>query len=231
MLTLNKRKVKNQKNNESFSRVYSCSLNSKTLSNKVCVRTMISSKSFYAIRALFTEITCYKHYTKFIIFSPIIVILYDCLFHNFIISHIYTYLLIYIPVMLWRRITMCLFTDAHYICELLWNIYYKKETCIYAILPVYKELLNMYICSGLRHDSGDLDFAVEQSISADLSFILDNEAHNLYCNADGVFLKRTADNKLFRKIDDETSTEEWILLVDKYYFVNNKSYKTLVFIN
>lgn len=53
MLTLNNCKLKTQKYNESFSRVYSCSLNSKTLSNNICVRTMISSKSFYAIRALF----------------------------------------------------------------------------------------------------------------------------------------------------------------------------------
>lgn len=52
VLTLNKSNLKFYKSYESFSRVYTC-LFHKNLVNKVCMRTMISSKSFYAIRALF----------------------------------------------------------------------------------------------------------------------------------------------------------------------------------
>lgn len=52
VLTLNKSHLKFYKSYESFSRVYTC-LFHKNLVNKVCMRTMISSKSFYAIRALF----------------------------------------------------------------------------------------------------------------------------------------------------------------------------------
>lgn len=52
MLNLNQYKFKIYQNIKSYSGVYNC-LITKKLIYKVCMRTMISSKSFYAIRALF----------------------------------------------------------------------------------------------------------------------------------------------------------------------------------
>lgn len=52
MLRLKQYKFSIHKNIRSYSRVHNCLINKKLI-YKVCMRTMISSKSFYAIRALF----------------------------------------------------------------------------------------------------------------------------------------------------------------------------------
>lgn len=52
MLRLKQYKFSIHKNIKSYSRVHNCLINKKLI-YKVCMRTMISSKSFYAIRALF----------------------------------------------------------------------------------------------------------------------------------------------------------------------------------
>lgn len=180
-----------------------------------------------------TKIICNKYYKKFVTFSPLLVVFYDCFYNNFIIIHLYYYLLLYIPLMLWRRVTYRVFRDAVYICKSLCNIYYKKETCIYAISADHKKVLDLYLISGLEINI-DLDIEVEISLANSLCFNPDIDERNVYCNNEGILLERTANNKLVRKItneDEEVSLEEWILLVDKYHFVDNNKYKTLVFIN
>lgn len=169
-----------------------------------------------------------KYYNRFVTFSPIYVIIYDCTFNDFIISHVYYYLLVYIPIILWRRITKCLFTDASYVCELLCNIYYKKETCIYAILPNYRKVLDSYIMSGLRSNI-DLGLEMEMYLKDTLCFMPDKDEYNGYRNFEALFIERKADGRFIQeKFDD--STEEWILLVDKHHFYTHK-HKTLVFFN
>ena len=161
------------------------------------------------------KIVCNKYYEKFVTFSPLFFIIYDCIFNNFLISHLYNYLLIYVPVILWRRITICLFTDASDICELLCNIYYKKETCIYAILAEHKIVLESYLISGLRSNI-DLGLEIEMYLKSASCFVPDMDERNLYCNNEGIHLEKRSSNTLVRKIlDEEVFTEEWILLVDK----------------
>lgn len=174
-----------------------------------------------------------KYYERFVTFSPLLVVLYDCFYNDFIITHLYYYLLLYIPLILWKRVTYCIIRDAIYICKALCNIYYKKETCIYAIREDHKNVLDLYLMSGLKFNI-DLDIEIEISLANSLCFNPDTDEYNVYCNNEGILLERTANTKLVRKItneDEEVLTEEWILLVDKHHFINNDKYKTLVFIN
>jgi hypothetical protein len=192
---------------------------------------------FFHFNRFFTKIIYYgkpsgKYYYRFISLSPILVVFYDCVFNDFIVNHLHYYLLIYIPVILWRRITNCIFCEASDICELLCNIYYKKETCIYAIRAEHKIILNSYIQSGLRSDVNlfldgiDLEIYLKNASR----FVPDNNELNGYCNSEGLSIERKSDNSFICEKSDDT-LEEWILIADKYHFVNNKSYKTLVFIN
>ena len=188
---------------------------------------------YYHVYKFVIKVSCNKYYEKFITFSPIFVILYDCVFNNFILSHLYYYLLVYTPLILLRKISSCIFQDAPYICELLCNIYYKKETCIYAISYKQKKLLDLYITSELRSNV-NLGLEAEMYLKNELCFTPDdnNSDHSYYYNNEGVILKRTLENKLIRNnLDEDLISEEWVLLVDKHHFINNDKYKTLVFIN
>lgn len=174
-----------------------------------------------------------KSYKRFMVISPLVVVFYDCFYNDFIIVHLYYYLLLYIPLMLWKRVTSCTRRDASYICRALYDIYYKKETCIYAIRADHKKVLDLYLMSNLTLNI-DLPHETEIYLANSLCFNPDTDEHNVYCNNEGILLERTANNKLIQKItneDEEVPTEEWILLVDKYHFVDNNKYKTLVFIN
>ena len=66
-------------------------------------------------------------YKTFIQISPIIIVIYDCIINNFIIIHVYYYLLIYTPIMLIKRITTVINNTNFPFTEILWDIYYKKD--------------------------------------------------------------------------------------------------------
>lgn len=92
--------------------------------------------------------------------SPLLIILYDCSFNNCVITYGYYYLLIYIPMMLllFGKVTEVVFWEQHHrLGELIWDILYKKETCIYALLGHDKVIVDELILNGLSFKGLDKD--------------------------------------------------------------------------
>lgn len=52
--------------------------------------------------------------------------------------------------MLWRKFTMLLSKENETIAELIWDILYKKGTCIYALPKDHHNLFNIYITNGIK---------------------------------------------------------------------------------
>lgn len=123
-------------------------------------------------------------YKIIIPFSPSIIIIYDCIFNDFIITHVY-YLLLYIPIMIIKRITSTLCDQNRQLGELIWDILYKKETCIYALPKDHKKLFDVYIANGIKTvNLGPpvvMDFDVSWFISKSAQFTF-NEKYNIYYN-------------------------------------------------
>lgn len=178
------------------------------------------------------KIIWHKYYYLFISISPIYIIIYDCIFYNFMIIHLYKYLLVFIPLMLWRRITVFIHDESHYLGELLWDIYYKKESCIYAISPNDKKVLEIYLLTNIESNI-DLDIEIEWYLRDSLCYEPDPYEKNGYRNNEGSFLERTSDNKVLKEINtgEDFIKEEWILLVEKFHYKNENKYKTLIYIN
>jgi hypothetical protein len=184
-----------------------------------------------------------KHslYQRFVVLSPLIIIIYDCLFNNLVISHVFIYLLMYIPLMLIKRISTCLVKEASYIVELLWDIYYeneklfdmyesdKKRPYFYAISKENKRILDLYLLNGLRRIFGvrDIGLDMQMYLRYTTLFVLNHLERETYMNDEGVCLKLLEDNRVFIEIevvdyekdyDDQISYtlgEEWILLANK----------------
>ena len=53
--------------------------------------------------------------------------LYDIIMNDYIISHLYSYLIIYMPIMIFKRITTLCGQNANEVCRFLYNLYYTKE--------------------------------------------------------------------------------------------------------
>ena len=131
-----------------------------------------------------------KYYRKFIMpFSPIALILYDCIFNNLLIIHVYYYLLIYVPLMLWRRITISLSTENDIVGALVWDILYKDEHCIYALPLDHKNLFDVYINNGIRTvpipGIAELDLHVSMYIKQICKFEYESE-ENYYKNSENM---------------------------------------------
>ena len=133
--------------------------------------------------------------------------------------------------MLFRRITTCFFTEATYVCDLLWKIYYNEtERCIYAIPKEDKKLLDIYLLNGLRHNV-DLGMGAEMYLLSSTKFIPYREERNAYMNEDtGKCIQLTSNNEVYEELEDENGNiylgEEWILLANKLYIDKNASNKT-----
>jgi hypothetical protein len=183
---------------------------------------------------MFSFILYHQRLKTMIILSPIIFIGYDCIFNNWVLVHIYYYLLLYIPLMMIKRVTTSIGTDSGPIIRLLWDIYYKKELCFYALSIEHKRIIDIYLLSGLRHNI-DLGLDIEMYLESNSRFELYNEERNTYMNSEGIYLQKTVDNKVFLEIeieDDEGNItyslgEEWVLLTDKTKTNNMKNSKTL----
>lgn len=166
-------------------------------------------------------------YKLLIMLSPIIIIIYDCIFYNWVLMHVSYYLLLYIPLMIFRRITTFIGTDPGYILSIIWNIYYKDEKiCIYAVSKKELIIINSYLLSGLRSTPDLLDLQLSNvlfSLYHTIKYELYSIDRNTYRNSEGISIQKTSDNKLYLEIEIEdeegniiyTLGEEWILLVDK----------------
>ncbi len=159
-------------------------------------------------------------YSKyFFICTPLFFILYDCFFNNFIIMTVFYYMLIYIPVVLLKRITTKLFSESTYICELVWDICYLDEDCIYAISQKDLNLLHLYVYT-LEMDT-DLGLEAELYLVNVIRFSYDLEDNiTTYYNTLGNTLRENPAGSFYEyKKYSQTylckSTEAWILIANK----------------
>jgi hypothetical protein len=183
----------------------------------------------------------HRFYQRFVVLSPLIFVLYDCIFNDWVLTHVFYYLLVYIPLMLIKRITICLATEADDIATLLWQIFYEKERVFdiyetykkrpyfYAISKENKSLLDLYLLNGLRRIFGEKDIGLDMQMYLRYTtlFVLNHLERETYMNDEGVCLKLLEDNRVFVQVevvdyekdyDDQISYtlgEEWILLANK----------------
>lgn len=158
---------------------------------------------------------------------PLLFIAYDCLIHNFVLIHIFYYLPFIILIKLLQSITIPMGCLDSSLSDLIWEIYYKKERCIYACTKEQKILLDTYILNGLRMLPGlDMVFLSEQLNvlnNSPLHFKLVDEKHKLYQNDFGEYIQEQDNGDFLFVIDylldDENPFilygEKMILLADK----------------
>jgi hypothetical protein len=184
-------------------------------------KSMCNHNNFY----IFKYIINHRYYRTMITFSPFIIIAYDCIFNNWILVHVYYYLLLYVPLMVIKRITSALLSESTIISKILCNIYYKKELCFYALSKEHKRILDLYLLTELRKNV-ELDFNIEVYLEDIIQYELYNEERNTYRNNEGIYLQKK-DNRVYLEIkidvEDEKDNltdlfivgEEYILLADK----------------
>jgi hypothetical protein len=186
----------------------------------------------YHFKVLINKIIYNKYYTLFVSLSPFFIILYDCIFNHWVITHVFYYLIVFIPVMIWKRITTSIARDASFLCQGIWDLYYKKETALYAISPLHKKVLDIYISTNLRVNI-DLGLEPEMYLRDAMAFYPDIDEVNGYRNSEGTFIKKMPDNRIVReRMSDDGLTdvyEEWILLVEKMDISKKEKHKVLVF--
>lgn len=81
---------------------------------------------------------------------PIFLIVYDCIFNDFLLTHLFYYLPFCTAIILLQKITKTIGLSDQNIHNLLWEIYYQKETCIYCYTSDQKLLLEYFISNGLK---------------------------------------------------------------------------------
>jgi len=172
----------------------------------------------------FTRFQTNKYYLFICNISPVIVILYDCIFNNFVISHVYYYLLIFIPIMLLRKVTTCMATTASYICQSLWKIYYSTNNALYSVPLKMKPILDSYLLSGLRYNI-EIGFDTEFYIYNTILFIPYNNESYTFINNEGITLKLINNNSIIEEKDGNIiPAEEWVFLEHKKDIIQlNKS--------
>lgn len=159
----------------------------------------------------------FPSFQNFITISPFILFIYECIAYDFVISWTFTYLLVYIPLMLLRRITKARSFTSEYICYILYNIFYKKEqNCIYAIPEEAKNLWEYVIRNNLcglgPRESMKLtnDPCFEQTFDFQLFchcyFIPFNDEPNTFMNNE--ICCRVVENKLLREKEEEVYDDE-----------------------
>lgn len=171
-----------------------------------------------------------KWYNHFITISPIFIIIYDCIFNDFILIHIYYYLILYVPLILYRSITIALCTENNYICQLIWDILYKKETCIYALPINHKKLFDLYLSNGIksvvidpRNAEMDLDISIYLK---NVSRFIYNSQTKSYQNLDATEIPESHHNLIQNLIivnewkDQEIEEKQWIIIAIKFHTKN-----------
>jgi len=145
-----------------------------------------------------------QRFGKIILISPLIFILYDCIFNHWILIYTYYYLLLYIPLMLFKRITTHMGSEAAYIRDLLWHIYYEKDKNF----TQFEGILDIYLLNGLRRVS-DIDIGFEMYLKYITLFVIHNPERNTYINDEGTYLT-LRDNKVYEEIESQYETGNMI---------------------
>jgi|ERR1700753_229122 len=177
------------------------------------------TRRWYYYRNLIIRIVTHRYYKKYFIpFSPILFLLYDCTFNNFILTHLCCYLLLYIPLMLWRRITTSLFYENTQICYLIWDILYEEELCIYALPLNHKKLLEIYIANGIKtipipgNTSLDLHASMYMEEVARFEYDVEN---NYYCNSENFEIYENIKDLL---VDNMIKVAKWESSIDEKHY-------------
>lgn len=168
---------------------------------------------YHLYRILSNLISCnFTFIQKTITVSPLLFFVYDIIWNEYLLNHFYYYMIIYIPLIILRRISKFLNQDSSNLIVRLWRIYYKKEkNVLYAISPTLKPIFDTFILSGLSNQ-GNLDLIdIHFIMSLALCFNIHEPTRNVYINNDGICLVLTKDNKVFVEEEDieDFSTDEF----------------------
>lgn len=160
-----------------------------------------------------------KYYLILINYSPIFIILYDCFFNNWVLVHIYFFMLLYMPVAVLRRFTHKVAHIEPYMLYLLYDIYYKQENVFYFIHKAYFDLVLNYIKNQLRCNMSLLHKELEITflIYSNKEFMLINKEKNIYLNNEGRYIIQKG-LKYFELLEDDiiSKEDEWILIQQKF---------------
>ncbi len=126
-------------------------------------------------------------------------------------------MLLYIPIILIRRITTALMCSEGYIHNIVWNICYNKRKGIYAMSREDNRMLEVYIMTNLKLN---VEITIDPHLWLYLNtfFMPYNDDDDIFVNNESILLKKIGD-KVFKTTYDEEGNihveEEWILLADK----------------
>lgn len=172
---------------------------------------------WYHFRKIYSKLFSNKYYVKIMKISPIIILLYDCIFNHFVLYHIYYYLLFYIPFRLFHRASSAVGSNSYYLNLLVWEACYGKRKWLYAIPEKYKFFLDQYLALELSRNY-DLSIDTELFLYDHTRFGLIDKRQLIYENPDGVQIQRVG-NKYFEITENDDSevvfADEWYLIVDK----------------
>jgi len=158
-----------------------------------------------------------KKYKLMFNLSPVMFFIYDCIFNNFIIIHLYYYLLIFTPLMIIKRATTAIFKTNEGFTDILWFLYYTKEKNVYYIAnKEQKKIIDLLVMANITYIQEFLLDMVEYHLKLSITYTLYDINNNIYCNNDETFLK-VENNKIFEIIENENGTlyketHDWILL-------------------
>lgn len=159
---------------------------------------------------------------RFVIFSPLLFIFYDLIFNNFVISHVFPYLLLYTPLILIKRLTIYLMEERK-------GMYYQKETDIlYAATPFNRMLIDVYLVNNLSvylreiDALGELGFSISYNVIGELAkpnikdvFIINTGLFLKDQLSDIIYVKKIGD-KVFVLKEIETPEGEFVDVPTEY---------------
>lgn len=154
-----------------------------------------------------------KKYQLFIQSSPLYFILYDCIFNDFVIIHFYYYMLIYTPIMLFKRITAAITKTNTGFANILWDLYYNndKKICFIANKEE-KEIIDILTKANLGYVDEFLLSMVEFHLKNSITYRCIDEKECLYVNncwvGNSTYLQ-IKNKKIFVIIEDDEGNESY----------------------
>jgi hypothetical protein len=175
-----------------------------------------------------------KYYKWLFHLSPLLVIVYDCYFNNWILVNIFYFMIVYTPLVILKRLGDSTYSLCSYSITFFRQFYYENEydhdKYMVCIPKELKELfIDGYLLRGLKCNL-DLDFGfVEYNyvyLIVNKGFVPDNyhpEYYdpNKYRNLEATIIIKKSDNKFYFMLYEYERGQyelgdEWIVLEDKY---------------
>lgn len=164
---------------------------------------------------------------------PLFLFLYDIFFNNFVISHLYKFLPYYIPIILLQKLSYTMSYDIG-VGDCLWDMYYKKEQCIYLAPSKVINILYFHINNQIDTlklfkslpDGYDTALPILDAVTGGLlRFTLSDKQKNIYENFvipfPGIMYVQKVGNRFFLvgdfdEKDNPILDEEYFLIFNKY---------------